>query len=64
MTRIGIRMVFLVFLASNAWGQAPPGKTGEASQHPRRGDFKDDYKDPGTGSLVMHYRMRVPEKLR
>jgi predicted esterase len=32
-------------------------------KHPWKGDFKDDYKDPKTKALVMHYRMRVPDKL-
>ena len=35
----------------------------EEIKHPWKGDFKDDYKDPKTKALVMHYRMRVPDKL-
>lgn len=32
-------------------------------KHPWHGDFKDDYKDPKTKALIMHYRMWAPEKL-
>ncbi|HEX7896153.1 MAG TPA: prolyl oligopeptidase family serine peptidase [Planctomycetota bacterium] len=35
----------------------------EEIKHPWHGEFKDDYKDPKTKALVMHYRMRVPDKL-
>lgn len=38
-------------------------KTDQEIKHPWKGDFKDDYKDPKTKALVMHYRMRVPDKL-
>ena len=39
------------------------GLSGEDVKPPRVGDFKDDFKDPKTGTAVLHYRMRVPEKL-
>jgi predicted esterase len=41
---------------------AQAGKTDPEIKHPWQGDFKDDYKDPKTKALVMHYRMRAPEK--
>jgi hypothetical protein len=43
--------------------QGGVSKGDQEIKHPWHGDFKDDYKDPKTKSLVMHYRMRVPEKL-
>jgi predicted esterase len=51
----------LLVAAGSAFGQA--SKTDEPIQHPWHGEFKDDYKDPKTKALIMHYRMRVPEKL-
>ncbi len=51
----------LLALAASAWAQA--GKADQEIKHPWHGDFKDDYKDPKTKALVMHYRMRVPDKL-
>jgi hypothetical protein len=38
------------------------GKTDQEIKHPWHGDFKDDYKDPKTKALIMHYRMWAPEK--
>ena len=43
-------------LALSADAPATPGR-------PRTGDFKDDYRDPQTNTLVLHYRLRAPEKL-
>jgi predicted esterase len=41
-------------------GQAKP--SGAEIKHPWHGDFKDDYKDPKTQALIMHYRMWAPAK--
>lgn len=35
---------------------------GQEASHPRHGDFTGEFKDPKTGSLIMRYRMRVPDK--
>ena len=43
--------------------QGGVSKGDQEIKHPWHGDFKDDYKDPKTKALIMHYRMRVPEKL-
>jgi dienelactone hydrolase len=56
-------MALVALWAATALGQAQSGKTDQEKQHPRHGDFKDDYNDPKTKSLLMHYRMRAPEKL-
>lgn len=42
--------------------QGGTSKGDQEIKHPWKGDFKDDYKDPKTKSLIMHYRMRAPEK--
>lgn len=52
-----------LFLSSAVWAQAGQGKQDQEIVHPWKGDFKDDYKDPKTKALIMHYRMRAPEKL-
>ncbi len=52
-------MSTLLALALSFAAQAPAP---DMKAHPRSGDFKDDYKDPVTKALVMHYRMRAPEK--
>ena len=43
--------------------QGGVSKGDQEIKHPWHGDFKDDYKDPKTKALIMHYRMRAPEKL-
>jgi dienelactone hydrolase len=43
--------------------QGGTSKGDQEIKHPWHGDFKDDYKDPKTKALIMHYRMRAPEKL-
>jgi hypothetical protein len=53
----------LFVLSSAAWAQAGQGKQDQEIVHPWKGEFKDDYKDPKTKQLIMHYRMRVPDKL-
>ena len=52
-------MSTLLVLALSLFAQAPKDDKGP----PKTGDFKDDYKNPQTKALVMHYRMRAPEKL-
>ncbi len=52
-----VSVLFAILLSVQA------SKTDQEIKHPWHGDFKDDYKDPKTKALVMHYRMRVPEKL-
>jgi len=42
---------------------AVPAGAGEAKAPPRTGDFKDDFKDPSTGTVLMKYRLRAPQKL-
>lgn len=61
MVRFGSGMAALVMAAGSAWGQA--AKMDQEIKHPWHGEFKDDYKDPKTKALIMHYRMWVPEKL-
>jgi predicted esterase len=50
-------MALLVALA-----QGGVSKGDQEIKHPWHGDFKDDYKDPKTKELIMHYRMWAPEK--
>jgi hypothetical protein len=45
-----------------AWRRAACPKGDQEIKHPWHGDFKDDYKDPKTKALIMHYRMWAPEK--
>ena len=42
--------------------QGGVSKGDQEIKHPWHGDFKDDYKDPKTKALIMHYRMWAPEK--
>jgi len=56
MKRIAGGIVLAALIASVAQGQA------QEIKHPWHGDFKDDYKDPKTKELIMHYRMWAPEK--
>ena len=42
--------------------QGGVSKGDQEIKHPWHGDFKDDYKDPKTKELIMHYRMWAPEK--
>jgi hypothetical protein len=51
-----------LLLACSLAAQGQPGKSDAEIKHPWQGDFKDDYKDPKTKALIMHYRMRAPEK--
>src|SRR5579863_3211088 len=53
-------LILLSFAPAPASGQsrAPQSEI----KHPWHGDFKDDYKDPKTQALIMHYRMWAPEK--
>src|SRR5262245_16356137 len=53
----------LLVLSTAAWAQAGQGQQDQELKHPWHGDFKDQYKDPKTKALIMHYRMRAPEKL-
>jgi poly(3-hydroxybutyrate) depolymerase len=53
----------LSLLASTTLGPLTTAFAGQAAQHPRPGDFKDDYKDPASDDLVMRYRMVAPAKL-
>jgi hypothetical protein len=52
-------MSTLLVLALSLFAQAPKDDKGP----PKTGEFKDDYKNPQTKALVMHYLMRAPEKL-
>ena len=45
-----------------ALAQGGVSKGDQEIKHPWHGDFKDDYKDPKTKELIMHYRMWAPEK--
>ena len=54
-------MIIAALLAALLQGGVSKGD--QEIKHPWHGDFKDDYKDPKSGALIMHYRMRVPEKL-
>ena len=58
-----MKMFSFTLLAATILVARPPLRAAEEGRHPRSGDFKDDYKDPKSGALVMHYRMRAPEKL-
>jgi len=62
MKRIGSGMAMLALMASAAWAQNGASKGDQEIKHPWHGDFKDDYKDPKTKELIMHYRMWAPEK--
>jgi poly(3-hydroxybutyrate) depolymerase len=62
MKRIASGIVMLALTASAAWAQAGSSKGDQEIKHPWHGDFKDDYKDPKTKELIMHYRMWAPEK--
>ena len=53
-----LAVVTALVLVSGALNADEPG-----IDHPRRGDFKDDYRDPDTKALIMRYRMIVPERL-
>ena len=53
-----LAVVTTLVLVSGALNANEPG-----IDHPRRGDFKDDYRDPDTKALIMRYRMIVPERL-
>ena len=57
MKRIGSGMAMLALMASAAWAQAGSSKGDQEIKHLWHGDFKDDYKDPKTKELIMHYRM-------
>lgn len=56
-------MTILSGIALLLLAQGGVSKGDQEIKHPWHGDFKDDYKDPKTKALIMHYRMRVPEKL-
>ena len=62
MKRIGSGMAMVALMASAAWAQAGSSKGDQEIKHPWHGDFKDDYKDPKTKELIMHYRMWAPDK--
>jgi pimeloyl-ACP methyl ester carboxylesterase len=63
MKRIASGMAALALMASAAYAQGGTSKGDQEIKHPWHGDFKDDYKDPKTKELIMHYRMWAPEKL-
>ena len=62
MKRIASGMAALALMASAAYAQGGTSKGDQEIKHPWHGDFKDDYKDPKTKALIMHYRMWAPEK--
>jgi predicted esterase len=62
MKRIASGIFLLALMASAAWAQAGSSKGDQEIKHPWHGDFKDNYTDPKTKELVMHYRMWAPEK--
>jgi pimeloyl-ACP methyl ester carboxylesterase len=55
-------LIAVALCAAPASAFAQAAKPGEEIKHPWHGDFKDDYKDPKTKELIMHYRMWAPEK--
>src|SRR5262245_14908668 len=63
MQRRGAWGAWLAILAAAAVGKRDVRLPGEEPGRPRVGDFKDAFKDPKTGDLIMRYRMRVPDKL-
>jgi poly(3-hydroxybutyrate) depolymerase/HEAT repeat protein len=60
MTRLPLTLVAAGILMARA---ACSVSSAEETGRPRRGDFKNEYKDPKTGALIMRYRMRTPERL-
>ncbi len=60
---IRVEIALLALLASTAMGDLRPGDSGQEVKDLRRGDFKNDYRDSKSQSLIMHYRMRAPERL-
>ena len=52
------RLAVVATLVSGALSASEPGKS-----RTRRGDFKDEYRDPDTKALIMRYRMIVPKRL-
>ena len=60
---LGEPMTILSGIALLLLAQGGVSKGDQEIKHPWHGDFKDDYKDPKTKALIMHYRMRAPEKL-
>ncbi|HEV3029465.1 MAG TPA: prolyl oligopeptidase family serine peptidase [Planctomycetota bacterium] len=62
MKRIASGMVLAALMASTAWAQNGSSKGDQEIKHPWHGDFKDNYTDPKTKELIMHYRMWAPEK--
>ncbi|HXX92146.1 MAG TPA: hypothetical protein VEN81_00840 [Planctomycetota bacterium] len=59
LSAVAFALALGLFGPARAESQAKPA--GEI-KHPWHGDFKDDYKDPKTQALIMHYRMWAPEK--
>lgn len=62
MNRVLGLFLVLVPVALEAGAEAQSKPAGEEIKHPWHGDFKDDYKDPKTQALIMHYRMCAPQK--
>lgn len=57
----GRRVLWLAVVALSVFGALEANEPGTARL--RRGDFKDTYRDPDTESLIMRYRMIVPDRL-
>jgi predicted esterase len=53
-----VRLAVVTTLVCGSLSATEPG-----ADHPRSGDFKDDYRNPATNALIMHYRMIVPKRL-